>query len=280
MIRFARTTGALLAGALGAAGCGDGEGSPTSPAPAPGNARVERVEIVSEPAAGETYLAGEELAFGVWLASGEAVEAVGEIFLVFDLGLAREPARLTHAGEDRLEFRYRIRRGDYDGDGVGVPGGELTLSPGASLRVGGAELDLRLPELPPVPGHRVFARYSPGEALAFDATLDGFPANSLGLPGAAGVRGARGHRPRGGSRPRRQPPRRREPLVGGFRSGRCAILGEGEPAIFLSAAVSEHEGAIYDLVLAYGPGEAVGGARRNANWWTLGDFLAPASSGR
>ena len=280
MIRFARTVGALLAGALGAAGCGDGEGGPTSPAPAPGNARVERVEIVSEPAAGETYLAGEELAFGVWLASGEAVEAVGEIFLVFDLGLAREPARLTHAGEDRLEFRYRIRRGDYDGDGVGVPGGELTLSPGASLRVGGAELDLRLPELPPVPEHRVFARYSPGEALAFDATLDGFPANSLGLPGAAGCAAPEDIVPVVEAVLEGNLPGAANRWSVGFGSGRCAILGEGEPAIFLSAAVSEHEGAIYDLVLAYGPGEAIGGARRNANWWTLGDFLAPASSGR
>ena len=57
-------------------------------------------------------------------------------------------------------------------------------------------------------------------------------------------------------------------------TGRCATLSGGAPAIFLSAAVLQHRGEIYDLVLAYGPGGLPGGQEVTTNWWTLGDFLA------
>ena len=119
------------------------------------------MEIVSEPAANATYLDGEELLFAVLLTSGEEVETTCEVFLIFDLGLASEPAALAAHEAGRLEFRYEIRRGDYDGDGVSVPEGELMFSAGATLQVGGADLDASVPELPADGDHRVFARHSP-----------------------------------------------------------------------------------------------------------------------
>lgn len=256
------------------AACEEGGESPTSPGPgAPPNALIDRVEIVSAPAANGTYLDGEELVFAVLLTSGEAVETTGEVFLIFDLGLASQPAALAAPEAGRLEFRYRIRRGDYDGDGVSVPAGELIFSPGATLRIGNADLDASVPELPGDGEHRVFARYSPGESLLFDTTLDRFPLESLGLDGAIGCAEI-------------------EDFAGiveavlegnaigaatlfqlGWQTGDCVTLTQDVPAIFLSAAVREHRGEVYDLVLAYGPGSLAGGETA-ANWWTLADFLA------
>ena len=260
---------------LSSSGCEEGEGGPTSPEPGGStSAQIDRVEIVSVPAANGTYLAGEELIFSVLVTSGEAVETTGEVFLIFDLGLASQPAALSTSEAGRLEFRYQIRRGDYDGDGISIPEGELMLGSGASLQIGGTELDREVAEVPADTGHRVFALYSPGESLVFDTTLDRFPLESLGLNGAIGCAEI-------------------EDFTGiveavlegnaagaatlfqvAWQTGRCATLGQGAPAIFLSAAIAEHRNEIYDLVLAYGPG-AIGGSEPTAtNWWTLADFLA------
>ena len=160
---------------------------------------------------------------------------------------------------------------------MGVPAGELTFAPGASLRVGGVPLDPAVPELPPVPEHRVFARYAPGQSLRFDATLDGFPVDSLGVEGAVGCAAPEDLVPIVEAVLDGNLPAAEAAWGAGFVTGRCAFLIEGEPAIFLSAAVSQHEGVIYDLVLAFGPGEVVGGETLTANWWTLGDFLADAA---
>ena len=255
--------------------CEDGGEGPTSPEPgAPSNALIDRVEIVSEPAANGTYLDGEELVFAVLVTSGEEVETTGEVFLIFDLGLASQPAALAASEAGRLEFRYEFRRGDYDGDGISVPEGELVFSPGATLRIGGADLDASVRELPADSGHRVFARYSPGESLVFDTTLDRFPLESLGLDGAIGCAEI-------------------EDFVGiveavlegnaagaatlfqlAWQTGGCVTLTQDTPAIFLSAAIAEHRDEIYDLVLAFGPGAGPGGQETTTNWWTLADFLA------
>ena len=264
---------ALLVLSLSA--CENGEGGPTSPEPdEPSNALIDRVEVVSEPAANGTYLEGEELVFHVLVTSGEEVETTGEVFLIFDLGLASQPAALAASEAGRLEFRYRIRRGDYDGDGISVPEGELMFSPGATLRIGNADLDASVRELPADGEHRVFARFSPRDSLVFDTMLDRFPLDSLGLDGAIGCAGI-------------------EDFAGiveavlegnaagaatlfqvGWQTGGCVTLTQDTPAIFLSAAIAEHRDEIYDLVLAFGPGTGPGGQETAANWWTLADFLA------
>ena len=255
--------------------CEEGEGGPTSPEPGDRTgALIDRVEIVSEPAANATYLDGEELVFAVLLTSGEEVETTGEVFLIFDLGLASEPAALAAHEAGRLEFRYEIRRGDYDGDGVSVPEGELMFSAGATLQVGGADLDASVPELPADGDHRVFARHSPGESLVFDITLDRFPVDSLGLSGAVGCASIDDIVPLVEAVLEGNLPGAAALFQVAWQTGRCATLTEGAPAIFLSAAVLEHRGEIYDLVLAYGPGGTPGGQDITTNWWTLADFLA------
>ena len=257
------------------AACEEGGEGPTSPEPGqPSSALIDRVEIVSEPAANGTYLDAEELVFAVLLTSGEEMETTGEVFLIFDLGLASQPAALAAHEAGRLEFRYRIRRGDYDGDGISVPEGELTFSPGATLRIGNADLDASVPALPADGEHRVFARFSRGEALVFDTTLDRFPVDSLGLNGAVGCAATEDIVPLVEAVLEGNAPGAASLFQIAWQTGRCATLNEAAPAIFLSAAVQEHRGEIYDLVLAYGPGNLPGGQEITTNWWTLADFLA------
>lgn len=275
---MSRTAAAFVAAALcslSLSGCEEGEGGPTTPGPGGStSAQIDRVEIVSEPAANGTYLDGEELVFSVLVTSGEEVETTGEVFLIFDLGLASQPAALTAREAGRLEFRYRIRRGDYDGDGISIPEGELMLGSGASLQIGGADLDREISEVPATGEHRVFARYAPGESLVFDTTLDRFPLESLGLTGAIGCSAMEdlaeiveavleGNAVGAATR-----------FQVGWQTGGCATLTQGMPAIFLAAAIAEHRNEIYDLVLAYGPGAGPAGQATTTNWWTLGDFLA------
>ncbi len=255
--------------------CEDGAEGPTSPEPgAPSNALIDRVEIVSEPAANGTYLDGEELVFAVLLTSGEAVETTGEVFLIFDLGLASQPAALAASEAGRLEFRYEFRRGDYDGDGVSVPEGELMFAPGATLRIGNADLDASVRELAADPGHRVFARYSQGESLLFDTMLDRFPLDSLGLEGAIGCAEIEDFVPIVEAVLEGNAAGAATLFQLGWQTGGCATLTQDMPAIFLSAAIAEHRDEIYELVLAYGPGAGPGGQETTTNWWTLGDFLA------
>ena len=275
MRRAAAAAVAVLAlSALSA--CEEGGEGPTSPGPgSPSNALIDRVEIVSEPAANGTYLDGEELVFAVLVTSGEEVETTGEVFLIFDLGLASQPAALAAHEAGRLEFRYAIRRGDYDGDGVSVPEGELMLGPGATLRIGGADLVRDIPELPANGDHRVFAHFASGEIVVFDPTLDRFPVDTLGLTGVVGCASTEDIVPIV------------EAVLEGngagavslwsvaYQLGNCAVLDENEPAIFLSAQIHEHRGEIYDLVLAYGSGATLGDPEVTANWWTLGGFVEP-----
>lgn len=266
--------GAALAVLSAAPACdeGGGGGSPTTPAPAAA-AGIARIEVVSEPAANDTYLAGEEIVFGVWLTSGLPVEAVGPAFLTFDLGLARQPAELARTDGERLEFRYRIRRGDYDGDGVSVPEGELAFSPGGGLSVGGVPLDPRVPEIPGEGAHRVYARFSPGESVVFDDGLELLPDPPEGTP-VAGCAAVEDAAPIVEAVLDGTPGRAATLFAAALGSGRCAELPAGEAAIFLSAWIREYRGRIYDLVLAYGPGDSARG-RTSENWWTLGDYLAP-----
>lgn len=258
-----------------APGCGEGGGAggPTTPEPAPA-AGIARIEVVSEPAAKDTYLAGEEIVFGVWLTSGRAVEAVGAAFLTFELGLARQPAELARTDGERLEFRYRIRRGDYDGDGVSVPEGELAFSPGGGLSVGGVPLDPRVPEIPREAGHRVFARFAPGDAVVFDDDPEFIAEPPEGTP-VAGCAAVEDAAPIVEAVLDGDPGRAATLFAAAWQSGRCAELPVGEPAIFLSAGIREYRGRPYVLVLAYGPGDSVRG-RASANWWTLAGYLAPA----
>ena len=257
------------------AACEEGE-VPTSPGSGgPASALIDRVEIVSEPSANGTYLVGEELVFAVLVTSGEEVETTGEVFLIFDLGLASQPATLTAHEAGRLEFRYPIRRGDYDGDGIGVPAGELMLGAGASLRVGGADLERGIPELPADGHHRVFAHFAPGETVVFDPTLDRFPVDTLGPNEIVGCASTEDIAPIVEAVLEGNVPGAANLWSVAYQLGNCAALNENKPAIFLSARIREHRGEIYDLVLVYGSGATLGNPELPANWWTLGGFVEP-----
>ena len=256
--------------------CDEGGEGPTSPGPgAPSSALIDRVEIVSEPATNGTYLAGEELVFAVLVTSGEEAETTGEVFLIFDLGLASQPATLAAHEAGRLEFRYQIRRGDYDGDGVSVPEGELMFSSGAVLRVGGVDIDPAIRALPADGGHRVFAHFVPGETVVFDPTLDRFPVDTLGLSGVVGCASTDDIVPIVEAVLDRNAAAAASLWSVAYQLGNCAVLNENQPAIFLSATVREHRGDIYDLVLAYGSAATLTDPEVAANWWTLGGFVEP-----
>ncbi len=264
-----RSVRKLLAGGLLVTGCG-GAGDPGGPlAPAPAGARVGRVEVVSTPTRGNTYLVDEELVFALTPTRGGTTELVGSAWLEFDLGLAREPAAFRpRSGEEHLEFAYRIRRGDHDGDGISVPAGEIVLSSGARLRLGGVDLDRRVPELPADPNHRVFARFRPGERVLLDASLDQ-PELEFELEGVPGCATVEGITPIVEAALGGEPARAESLFLSGVQLGRCALLASSGEAIFLSAEIAGEGDAVYDLVLVYDGA----GASALANWWTLGGFL-------
>ncbi len=250
--------GLLLLGGCETAGNGGG-----GVAPVPASAQVDRVEVVSAPERGGTYLLGEEVVFALTLTRGGMIEATGSAWLEFDLGLARQPAALRPTAADRLEFAYRLRRGDHDRDGVSVPAGEIVLSAGGRLRLGGEDLDLRVPGLPADPDHRVFARFDPGDPVLLDATFE-LPGVELSLGGTPGCATVEEMTPIVEAALGGEPGRAESLFFSGVQLGRCTLLDAGSEAIFLSAEIAGEEDSAYDLALVFAETD---------NWWTLGDFL-------
>ena len=149
------------------------------------------------------------------------------------------------------------------------------FSPGATLRIGGADLDPTIRELPADGEHRVFAHFAPGETVVFDPTLDRFPVDTLGLSGVVGCASTDDIVPIVEAVLERNAAGAASLWSVAYQLGNCAVLNENQPAIFLSATVREHRGDIYDLVLAYGSGATFGDPEVAANWWTLGGFVEP-----
>ncbi len=257
----------LFAGLLLLVGCENGVG-PSLPDPFAPDPVVDRIEILSAPQRGSTYLVDEELVFGVTLARGGELEAAGSAWLEFDLGLSRQVAELRPIEGERLEFAYRLRRGDHDADGVSVPGGEIALSDGGSITLDSQPIDLSLPAIPPNPDHRVFARFAPGENVLLDATFES-PEVTLELEGAPGCEDLDTIEPIVEAALRGEPDRAETLFFQGVQFGRCALLDAGREAIFLDAEIGGDAGLSWDLVLVY----AEGGGASPSNWWTLGDFL-------
>ncbi len=271
--RFVRTAiplaAALLLG-LGLTGCEESE-TPAAPGEPESEGRIVRIEVLSEAGANGTYLVGEELRFGAWVGGGETVDWTGAIWLVFDLGLARQPAALVAADGGRLEFAYAVRRGDYDGDGVSAAEGELEFGSGATLTISGQTVDAAVPALAPAPDHRVYGVHEPGEAVAFAAATEPLP-GWLASEEAVGCRNREEVEEIVRAVLAGDLARAAAGYAAGFQSGRCASLVPGGQGIFLSAAVFGEGSDIVDLVLAYGPGDTVLGGE-TANWWTLGAFV-------
>ena len=78
-----------------------------------------RIDVVSTPVAGDTYLLGEAIDAVATFDQSVWVRGVAELALLVDDGLVR--ARYAYgAGTSRLTFRYLVRAGDIAADGISV----------------------------------------------------------------------------------------------------------------------------------------------------------------
>ena len=115
---------------------------------------VTRVAIVSSPAQDPTYLAGE--AIDVAVTFDGVVHVSGEpVLAVLVGGGTRDAALVSGGGTDTLTFRYIVREGDVDDDGVSIRANALT---GGTIEdPGGNAVARTLAALPADAGHRVDA---------------------------------------------------------------------------------------------------------------------------
>ena len=134
-----------------------------------GRVRVDGMEVLSHPASGGTYRAGET--FEIAMVFSRPVEVEGNIHLSMRVG-SDDPAigwraatyRRAH-GSDSLIFGYTVRFGDMDTDGITVLGswvgygGTLEgIGGSGSIKVAGTDFEIEPPEFNGVTnlgGHKV-----------------------------------------------------------------------------------------------------------------------------
>ncbi|MYE06192.1 MAG: hypothetical protein F4Y04_03045 [Chloroflexi bacterium] len=116
---------------------------------------VRRLRIHTEPRDGSAYGTGEDI--GVWVEFTGPIEASRAVQLELDVGGYRRPATLSSRGTSTLGFRYRVRSGDRDADGIGIPAHAVKLNGGSISSPAGATVDVRLGDLAidRADGHRV-----------------------------------------------------------------------------------------------------------------------------
>ena len=134
-----------------------------------GRVRVDGMEVISHPASGRTYRAGETFEFA--MVFSRPVEVEGTIHLSMRVG-SDDPAigwraatyRRAH-GSDSLIFGYTVRFGDVDTDGitvlgswVGYDGTVEGIGGSGSIKVAGTDFEIEPPEFTGVTnlgGHKV-----------------------------------------------------------------------------------------------------------------------------
>lgn len=115
---------------------------------------VTGVTIVSRPAQDRTYLAGE--AIDVAVTFDGVVHVSGEpVLAVLVGGGTRDAALVSGSGTDTLTFRYVVREGDVDDDGLSVAANALTG--GVIEDAEGTAVTRDFAALPADPAHRVDA---------------------------------------------------------------------------------------------------------------------------
>ncbi len=89
---------------------------------------VSAVSIVSRPADGRAYVAGETVV--VEVAFSEEVTVIGVPYIELDIGGEMGGATLpaSQVTGSRLAFEYEVQSGDADGDGVGISANSLRLN--------------------------------------------------------------------------------------------------------------------------------------------------------
>ena len=134
-----------------------------------GRVRVDGMEVLSHPASGDTYRAGET--FEIAMVFNPAVEVEGDIHLSMRVGsddpdIGWRAATYRRAqGSDSLIFGYTIRAGDIDTDGITVLGSWVDhvgkrhgIGGSGSIKVTGTDFDITPPEFNGVTnlaGHKV-----------------------------------------------------------------------------------------------------------------------------
>ena len=122
-----------------------------------GRVRVDGMEVLSHPASGDTYRAGET--FEIAMVFNRAVEVEGNIHLSMRVGsddpdIGWRAATYRRAqGSDSLIFGYTIRDGDIDTDGITVLGSWVDydgkrhgIGGSGSIKVTGTDFDITPPE--------------------------------------------------------------------------------------------------------------------------------------
>ena len=102
---------------------------------------VREIAIISSPAKGDTYEAGETIE--VRVVFDRAVTVTGSPQVALTIGTQTRYATLSGWGSHSLYFKYAVREADRDEDGVGIAANALLLNGGAITNADGtADADL------------------------------------------------------------------------------------------------------------------------------------------
>ena len=118
---------------------------------------VSAVSIVSQPADGDAYTAGETII--VEVAFSEEVMLGGLPYIELDIGGETRHATIAASLEasSRIAFAYQVRSGDTDRDGVGINANSLRLNGGGAHDRAGNPADLSFDTVAADPDQRVSA---------------------------------------------------------------------------------------------------------------------------
>ncbi len=114
---------------------------------------VNRLRIVSRPAAGDTYGYGETIE--VEAVFSKPVTTTGTPTLPLTIGETVREAALAAASRTTLRFGYTVAGVDRDADGVSVAADALALAGGRLVDAAGTDAELGHPALPDQPDHKV-----------------------------------------------------------------------------------------------------------------------------
>ena len=116
---------------------------------------VSAVSIVSRPADGDAYVAGETIT--VEVAFSEEVMLGGLPYIELDIGGQTRHATIAASQEpsSRIPFAYQVQSGDTDRDGVGINANGLRLNGGDAHDRAGNPADLSFDTVGADPGQRV-----------------------------------------------------------------------------------------------------------------------------
>ncbi|MDE0101012.1 MAG: PPC domain-containing protein [Bryobacterales bacterium] len=103
---------------------------------------VNRVSIYSRPADGRFYGAGEVIDVSIWFS--QHIEVNGSPTLALGVGQGLRHASFYGTSPSGLWFRYQVRAGDVDTDGISILPSALALNGGSIRGASGLDADLNI----------------------------------------------------------------------------------------------------------------------------------------